>query len=123
MWVKLVGQKVWMAMAMAVPSRLWLGGVISVKPILGLRDGEVLPIARPRSRDRGMRQLLELAQGMAPVGQLAVIYSTEPQRAEELRQGLTGLLPEDQIITARFGPTLGTYIGPNAVGLALAQAL
>ena len=31
MWVKLVGQKVWMAMAMAVPSRLWLGGVISPK--------------------------------------------------------------------------------------------
>jgi transposase-like protein len=30
-WVKLVGQRVWMAMAMAVPSRLWLGGVISPK--------------------------------------------------------------------------------------------
>ena len=29
MWVKLVGTKVWMAMAMAVPTRLWLGGVIS----------------------------------------------------------------------------------------------
>lgn len=28
-WVKMVGRKVWMAMAMAVPSRLWLGGVIS----------------------------------------------------------------------------------------------
>src|SRR5919205_837753 len=31
LWVKLVGQRVWMAMAMAVPSRLWLGGVISPK--------------------------------------------------------------------------------------------
>jgi transposase-like protein len=29
LWVKLVGRKVWQAMAMAVPSRLWLGGVIS----------------------------------------------------------------------------------------------
>src|SRR3990172_2616764 len=28
-WVKMVGKKVWMALAMAVPSRLWLGGVIS----------------------------------------------------------------------------------------------
>ena len=103
-------------------AQAWLGGVLSVKPILGLRDGEALPIARPRSRARGMRQLLDLAQGMAPVRQLAVIYSTEPQRAEELRQGLTDLLPGDQIITARFGPGLGTYVGPNAVGLALAQA-
>src|SRR5262245_23985590 len=29
LWVRLVGRRVWMAMAMAVPSRLWLGGVIS----------------------------------------------------------------------------------------------
>ncbi len=28
-WVKMVGKRVWMAMALAVPSRLWLGGVIS----------------------------------------------------------------------------------------------
>jgi hypothetical protein len=29
LWVKLVGKCVWMAMAIAVPARLWLGGVIS----------------------------------------------------------------------------------------------
>lgn len=29
LWVKLVGRRVWQAMAIAVPSRLWLGGVIS----------------------------------------------------------------------------------------------
>ena len=29
LWVKLVGRRAWQAMAMAVPSRLWLGGVIS----------------------------------------------------------------------------------------------
>ncbi len=37
LWVKMVGKRVWMAMAMAVPSRLWLGGVISVH-----RDGELI---------------------------------------------------------------------------------
>ncbi len=29
LWVKMVGRRVWMAMAMAVPSRLWLGGAVS----------------------------------------------------------------------------------------------
>jgi transposase-like protein len=37
LWVKLVARKVWMALALAVPSRLWLGGVISVH-----RDGELI---------------------------------------------------------------------------------
>lgn len=31
LWVKLVGKRLWLAMAMAVPSRLWLGGVISAQ--------------------------------------------------------------------------------------------
>jgi transposase-like protein len=36
MWIKMVGRRVWMAMAMAVPSRLWLGGVISSRRDLDL---------------------------------------------------------------------------------------
>jgi len=36
LWVKLVGAKVWMAMALAVPARLWLGGVISPQRDLAL---------------------------------------------------------------------------------------
>jgi transposase-like protein len=36
LWVKLVGRRVWLAMARAVPSRLWLGGVISGHRDLGL---------------------------------------------------------------------------------------
>ena len=29
LWIKLVGRRVWMAMAMCAPSRLWLGGAVS----------------------------------------------------------------------------------------------
>jgi transposase-like protein len=36
LWVKLVGRRVWMAMALAVPSRLWLGGAISAHRDLAL---------------------------------------------------------------------------------------
>jgi hypothetical protein len=36
LWVKLVGMKVWLAMALAVPTRLWLGGVISPQRDLAL---------------------------------------------------------------------------------------
>jgi transposase-like protein len=36
LWVKLVGRKVWMALALAVPTRLWLGGVISPQRDLNL---------------------------------------------------------------------------------------
>ena len=100
-------------------AQAFLGSILNVKPILRLRDGEAHPVERPRSRERAMRRLVELAQEMAPVRRLAVIYSTDPERMAVLKQDLTGLLPADQIIEARFGSTLGTYIGPNALGVAV----
>jgi len=36
LWIKMVGRKLWMAMAIAVPSRLWLGGVISAQRDMAL---------------------------------------------------------------------------------------
>ena len=41
LWVKLVGRKVWLALALAVPSRLWLGGAISQQRDLALITGLV----------------------------------------------------------------------------------
>ena len=37
LWVKLVGRKLWLAVALAVPSRLWLGGVFGAA-----RDGDLI---------------------------------------------------------------------------------
>ena len=41
LWVKLVGQRVWMALALAVPTRLWLGGALSPQRDLVLITGLV----------------------------------------------------------------------------------
>ena len=103
-------------------ARAFMGSVLSVKPILRIQDGEAHPVERPRNRDRAIRRLVELAQDLAPVQRLAVIYSTDPDRMATLKQDLTGLLPADQIIEARFGSTLGTYIGPDALGVAITQS-
>ena len=102
-------------------ARAFMGTVLNVKPILRLQDGEAHPVERPRNRERAMRRLVELTHDLAPVRRLAVIYSTDPVRMAELKQNLTGLMPADQIIEARFGPTLGTYIGPDALGVAVTQ--
>src|SRR3954452_5776372 len=44
LWVKLVGQRVWMALALAPPTRLWLGGAISPQRDLVLLTGLVQQI-------------------------------------------------------------------------------
>ena len=103
-------------------AQAFVGSLLSVKPILKLVDGEVHPVERPRNLERGVRRVAELAREYAPLGQLGIIYSTEPERAADLKRSLADLLPEEEIITSRFGPTLGTYVGPKALGVALTSA-
>jgi len=102
-------------------AQAFMGSILSVKPILKLQNGEAHPVERPRNSERAMRRLVELTKELAPVRRLAVIHSTNPERMAVLKEQLTGLVPADQIIEARFGSTLGTYIGPEALGVAVTQ--
>ena len=103
-------------------AQAFVGSILNVKPILTIRDGEAHPMERPRNRERAIRRLVELTRELAPLRQLAVIHSTEPQEAEVFRDNLSGFLPPEEIIMARFGPTLGTYLGPKALGVALIRS-
>lgn len=103
-------------------AQAFIGSILNVKPILSLRDGEAHPVERPRNRERGLRRLVELTLQWSPLRQLAVIHSTEPEQAENLAGYLSDLIPPDQVVTARFGPTLGTYLGPKALGVAMIRA-
>ncbi len=102
-------------------AQAFLGSVLSVKPILRIQDGEAHPVERPRNRDRARRRLVELVRELAPVRQMAVIYSTDPAQAEVVKHELRDLSPEENIIETRFGATLGTYLGPDALGVAVTQ--
>ena len=102
-------------------AQAFLGSILRVKPILRLYDGEAHPVERPRTQAKALARLLDLAKQLGPAERVAVIYSTGEEEARHLRHDLTSLAPEEDIIMARFGPTLGTYVGPGALGIALTR--
>ena len=95
-----------------------LGTLLNVKPLLQIREGEVLPIGRVRSRRRALRRLIELLEEKAPVEELAVIHSDIPEEAAKLAEMVAHLHPPERTLIAEIGPVLGTHLGPGAVGLA-----
>ncbi len=104
-------------------ARALLGTILRIKPMIIVRDGEVQPLGRARTIAKGIARMQELARGFAPIEELAVPYSTTPELAETVAEGLRGLLPEGkEPFIARFGPGVGTHVGPGAVGLGILQA-
>ena len=97
----------------------FLGSLLSIKPILTIKDGEAHPVERVRTTGRGLQRLEEITRGLAPAKLLSILHSTAPDGAESLKTRLRDLVPGDEIIISRFGPVVGTYLGPGALGVSL----
>lgn len=101
-------------------ARALLGAVLKIKPMLIVREGEVHELGKARTFAKGVRRLQDVTRGFAPLESLCVVHTTTPDLAEEIAASLTDLLPEgEEPIVARVGPTVGTYVGPGVVGVAL----
>ena len=102
-------------------AQAFVGGMLKVKPILTIRDGEVHPLERPRSLERAKSRIIQIARDLAPIRQVNVSYSTDRVQGLALRAELAELVDPEHLIESRFGPVLGTYFGPNALGVAVTQ--
>jgi DegV family protein with EDD domain len=99
-----------------------LGSLLSVKPILMLKDGEVVPLTRVRSRTAGLDYLYKFVAGFPKIEGLAVEYATTPVEAEKLATRLGALYPKDGIIRATVSPVMGTYTGPHVLSVSVLEA-
>ena len=97
----------------------FVGSLLNITPILTIKDGEAHPAERVRTRERGLQRLEDLIRGLAPAQHLAIVHSTAPADAESLRDRLSDLLPAEEIVMGRFGPVVGTYLGPGVVGISI----
>jgi len=99
-----------------------VGGMLGVRPILTLQDGEVAPLKKVRGRARARaefeRFLLEqVPDGPAHVG---IVHARAPEAAAELRAMVERLRPGaaiDQV--CELGAVVGTHGGPGTLGMAV----
>jgi DegV family protein with EDD domain len=98
-----------------------LGGLLSVRPVLSLRDGEVVPIARVRGRAKVLAAIGEqLDQGTTdglPL-RFAVAHADAPDTARELVELVRRIRPDAVLeLVGELGAVIGTYGGPGAFGV------
>ena len=95
-----------------------LGGLLRIKPMISVQDGEVHPYAKERTRRKAVARLESAVTDLAPLASVAVMYSTAREEADRLADSVRSLVTDDgDVMVARFGPALGTYVGPNALGV------
>lgn len=99
-------------------ARAWIGQMFNIKPILTIRDGEIAPLERVRSRMRAEERVFELATEDQHPEHLAVAHSSTTEEAERWAERLGGTRPGVPVDVHWLGPVVGVYAGPNVLGMA-----
>lgn len=98
-----------------------LGGMLNIKPMIELTDGEVKPIAAIRTTKQANERMLDLLLQLGPLERLAVLHTGAEARAKqflnEVMQNASQSVPRD-ILMVNVTPLIGTHVGPNGLGFA-----
>lgn len=98
-------------------ARALLGNMLSVKPIVSLKEGEVVPVEQPRTRSKAYARIAQLVREMGNVEQLSIAESNDEvgqQLVEALKPVYSGNLP-----IYKLGAVLGTHTGPGTAAVSV----
>lgn len=103
-----------------------LGTTLSVKPLMHIVDGQIIPFEKARTMARAVARLeqlaVEFAAGRAPVD-VAVQHLANGERAAQLAQGLRARIPGLRTLyIAEVGAVIAVHTGPDMLGVAVAPA-
>jgi len=98
-----------------------LGGMLNIKPMIELRNGEVKAIAAVRTTKQANERMLNFLLHLGPLERLAILHTGAEGRARELlnavMQKASQSVPRD-ILMVNVTTVIGTHVGPNGLGFA-----
>ena len=97
------------------------GSLLNVKPILGLEDGEVVPLKRVRGTGKALRELGELlsqASSDEPSLRIGLAHAAAPDRMLVLESIARAARPQAVLeVATELGAVVGAHAGPGTLGL------
>lgn len=97
----------------------FIGSLLHINPIIGMKDGVVVPFGRARSRAKAIDFLYNFAMSYSYLEEVSVAYVNAVEDAETLIERLSVKFPKERIYRSRTSPVIGTHTGPNLIVLAL----
>jgi len=91
-----------------------------VKPILSIRDGEVLPVKRVRGNRKAVQAFVDALRTETrdePGLRVGIAHADAPERMVELEKMVRDIRPQAEIeMRTSLGAVIGAHAGPGTVG-------
>jgi len=96
-----------------------VASVLNIKPMLTFKNGEVAMAGLATTYSKGVNKIFDFVKNNSPVSDLAIVHSSITEEAMKLRERLGTVIPQDKILVAPLGPSLGVHGGPGVLLIAL----
>jgi DegV family protein with EDD domain len=93
-----------------------VGSLLSIKPVIVVKDGEVAEESKQRTRARAFSYLYTKMAGDAPLERLALADGACDD-IEDVLAALRTIPGQHPLLSVQLGPVVGSHTGPNTVGV------
>jgi DegV family protein with EDD domain len=97
-----------------------IGTLLSVKPIIEVKDGVVETAERVRTRGKARDRMVELAT-QRPIERMSILHTLSPD-VEDFRTAMLAKVPDldpNDVSIEIVGASVGPHLGPGCIGIVL----
>lgn len=98
----------------------FLGGLLSIKPILNVEDGKLVPIEKSRGRKKAIARMLDLMQqrgGNFSDKIVGISHSDDSVFANEVKTAIQDKFAPKAIQMTMIGSVIGSHVGPGTIAI------
>jgi len=99
-------------------AQAFVGTLLNFKPLILIKEGQVLPVERPRSRASAMRRIVDVVANQGRILKVGVAEGDAPEIMDSLVQLVRERVPDVPLDKGEIGIVLGTHAGPGVFGVA-----
>lgn len=103
-----------------------LGTMLDIRPFLSMEEGEIIPMEKVRSREKGLDKLVEFAGEFPRVQEMTILQPVSYPTNETalLQERLGAMFPKVAPLPILvYGPVLASHVGPDGLGLIVYEGM
>ena len=99
-------------------AQAFIGSLLSIKPVVEVRNGVVEGESKQRTRGRSLDYLSDKVHAAGPLKRLAIVHAMAPDVSKMVTL-LSDVEVDEPLFTAVMGPVIGAHTGVGTIGVAM----
>jgi DegV family protein with EDD domain len=100
-------------------AQAFVGSILKLNPVLCLKDGEVYPLARERSRGKALDSLYNFVNSYRDVEVIGVEDATTPAETDALVKRIKERFPNKPLYRSKVSAVIGAHVGPSVIAVSV----